>query len=69
MQRLCELLVLADCNDDELLTLAELQRELGRFDESLATLRRVGEEQQNNLYALIQRLAAEETPAPMLVPC
>ena len=68
MQRLCELLVLADCNDDELLTLAELQRELGRFDESLATLRRVGEKQQNELYALIQSQATEENPAPMWVP-
>ena len=64
--QLCELLI-EECSDDVLLTLAELQRELGRFDEALATLQRVGEAKQNSLYALIQRLASEENPAPMRV--
>ncbi len=66
MSQLCELLI-EECSDDVLLTLAELQRELGRFDEALATLQRVGEAKQNSLYALIQRLASEENPAPMRV--
>ena len=64
MRHLCFLLEQADCTDHNLLTLAEVQRELGRFKEAQMTLQQVGDAQQNELYARIFQLANDKNTAP-----
>lgn len=67
MQQLSELIATDSEAFSDVMTLAELQRQLGRFDETLETLQQVPVDQQNEMFTLIRHLAEGKNRAPALL--
>lgn len=69
MQLLCELIAANHDveSDPGLKTLAEIQRQLGRFDDAITTLKQIQESKQDGLFKLILRLAEGKNSAPALL--